>query len=60
MQVHYYKTERGRAWQKYNQKKYGYDPKYAQVKPIKRRKRKSKPLSEKDVIYLNRILGETE
>lgn len=60
MQIHYYKTEHGRAWQKYNQKKYGYNPKFAEVRPMKRRKRKEKPLSQKDIDYLNRILGEEE
>lgn len=33
MQVHYYKTTWGRAWQQHNQKKYGYNPKYKEVKP---------------------------
>ena len=49
MQVHYYKTTWGKAWQKYNQKKHGYNPKFADVKPLnKRKKRRSKPKAEKE------------
>lgn len=41
MQVHYYKTTWGKAWQKHNQKKYGYNPKYKEVKPLNKPKKRA-------------------
>lgn len=59
MQVHYYKTTWGKAWQKHNQKKYGYNPKYAEIKPINKgkKKKRKKQISQKDMDYLTKILG---
>ena len=54
MQVHYYKTTWGRAWQKHNQKKHGYNPKYADVKPRNKRRYK-KGLQEPKVESKSRL-----